>query len=183
MIRSSSPSSVLNVEVKARLADPARARAALRAAGAVCKGTDRQVDTYFRCPRGRLKLREGDIENALIHYHRPDEPGPKPAQVTLYAAPAPARLRELLTRALGVRVTVAKARVIHFLRNVKVHVDDVAGLGTFLEIEAVDADGTIGAARLLAQCRDTMRRLGVRQEDLLRGSYSDMMLGRPPGQP
>jgi adenylate cyclase, class 2 len=60
----------LIVEIKARCSDPEKIRTILRARGARFAGLDHQVDTYFRVSAGRLKLREGKIENALIFYCR-----------------------------------------------------------------------------------------------------------------
>ena len=165
----------LNVEIKARLPRPDKARKILKAAKADFQGTDEQVDTYFRCPRGRLKLREGAMENALIHYDRPDVPGPRESVVTLCPVSGTTRLREVLTRALGVLATVRKKREIYFIENVKFHVDDVAGLGSFVEIEAQDAGGTIGVAKLREQCETYIRQLGIAERDLLDGSYADMI--------
>jgi adenylate cyclase, class 2 len=176
----------LNIEIKARCADLDAARAVLVARGARRQGLDRQRDTYFAAPGGRLKLREGDIELSLIHYDRDDAPGPKASHVTLYhpaAEPgggAPA-LRALLTRALGTRVVVEKAREIWWLDNVKIHLDEVPGLGSFLEVEAIDRDGTLGPARLRAQCEELATALGVRPADLVAESYGDLLSPRAPG--
>ncbi|NDC79066.1 MAG: adenylate cyclase, partial [Chitinophagia bacterium] len=57
---------VLNVEIKARCGDPSGIRKFLLNQGADFIGTDHQRDTYFHVPTGRLKLRRGNIENALI---------------------------------------------------------------------------------------------------------------------
>lgn len=177
----------LNVEIKARCERLDAVRAVLVERGAERVGLDRQVDTYFRAPRGRLKLREGDIELALIHYDRDDVPGPKASHVALHH---PARdekggattLRELLARALGVATVVEKRREIWFLGNVKIHLDEVPGLGYFLEIEAIDRDGEIGPERLRVQCEELMRAFGVTPADLVTASYADLLAG-PPGAP
>jgi len=168
----------LNVEIKARCADPEAVRAALRGRGADFRGLDRQTDTYFRCADGRLKLREGDIENALIHYARVDQAGPKESRVTMCAVGPGGALRPVLERALGVLVTVRKRREIWFVGNVKIHVDEVDGLGSFVEVEAIDEEGTIGKGRLQAQCAEFMALLRARPADLLERSYSDMLLER-----
>ncbi len=170
----------LNVEIKARCADLAAVRAVLVERGARRVGIDHQTDTYFRVPSGRLKLREGTIELALIHYDREDRAGPKASHVTLWSPPRDAgggarELRELLARALGVLIVVEKAREIWFLDNVKIHLDEVPGLGAFVEIEAIDADGTIGRGRLQAQCEECMRLFGVAPDDLVTCSYSDLL--------
>ena len=165
----------LNVEIKARCSRPDEVRRVLRAREADFHGVDHQVDTYFRCPHGRLKLREGSIERSLIHYHRPDHPGPKAAHVRLYHPGPDPGLKEVLTEALGVWVVVAKRREIYFLDNVKFHIDRVEGLGEFVEIEAIDATGTIGRERLRAQCEQYLHLFAIQPGDLVACSYSDML--------
>jgi len=167
--------SVLNVEIKARCRDPDRIRALLAERGAEFRGVDRQVDTYFHCRRGRLKLREGNIERALIHYDRPDSPGPKPAAVTLYRPPADPALKAALAAALGVRAIVEKRREIYFLDNVKFHIDQLDPLGTFVEIEAIDETGDADREHLHRQCREYLDLFGIRPADLVTRSYGDMV--------
>lgn len=167
---------MLNVEIKARCSPLDRVRRVLKEEDARFVGEDDQTDTYFRVRRGRLKLREGTIEEALIHYDRPDEQGPKPSDVLLYTPQPASELKALLKRALGVLVVVEKRREIYFLGNVKVHLDRVKELGTFVEIEAQDADGTLGAEELRAQCEHYMARFGLSSEALVAHSYSDMMV-------
>jgi len=164
----------LNVEIKARCSHTDAVRRILKERDAVFKGMDRQVDTYFRCPNGRLKLREGDIEYALIHYDREDTAGPKKSLVTLYRPERNSTLKKLLTRALGVLVVVEKQREIYFIDNVKFHIDAVQGLGSFVEIEAIDATGEIGEDTLRRQCGMYMDLFGIRMDDLVTLSYSDM---------
>lgn len=163
------------IEIKARARDLDGPRALLEARGARFVGLDHQVDTYFRVADGRLKLREGDIENALIHYRREDVSGPKHSQVSLYASTPGSTLKGILQGALGVDVVVDKHREIYFLDNVKVHLDRVAGLGTFVEIEAIDDDGTRSLETLRAQCEELLRAFGIAEDDLLAVSYSDLL--------
>lgn len=164
------------IEIKARCADPERARRALHDRGARLAGVDHQVDTYYRCAHGRLKLREGNIERALIHYLREDEPGPKRSEVLLYQPHPGDELRQLLERALGVLVVVEKRREIHFAENVKLHVDNVEDLGSFVEIEAIADERHPDRDTLLRQCREFMAVLGIAEEDLITCSYSDLLL-------
>jgi adenylate cyclase class 2 len=166
---------VINVEIKARCADPEQVRAVLRERKARFLGLDHQVDTYFRVPQGRLKLREGNIENALIYYRRPNESGPKTSDVLLY--PSSPGLKEVLVAALGVLVAVEKRREIYYLENVKIHVDQVEGLGGFVEIEAA-GDGSADRGALLGQCRELITAFRIREEDLVADSYSDLLLGK-----
>ena len=174
----------VNVELKARCADPARVRAMLEAAGADFRGTDAQRDVYFAVPDGRLKLRRGTIEQALVFYRRDDEAVAKRSAVTLArleAAPpaALAALEDVLAAALGVRAVVEKRREIRFVDNVKFHLDDVPGQGAFIEIEAIDLDGSRGEAHLRAQCEAWRERLGLSSPDLVASSYADFAAVEP----
>lgn len=139
-------------------------------------GEDHQTDTYFNVPNGRLKLREGNIENALIFYERSNVAGAKQSDVTLYQhQPAPS-LKQILKQSLGVKTIVEKKRRIYFVDNVKLHFDTVTGLGSFVEVEAIDKDGTIGIEKLKEQCRYYENLFQIKQEDFMAESYSDMLL-------
>lgn len=168
----------VNIEIKARSISQDRVREILRSQHADFRGTDHQIDTYFNVPAGRLKLREGNIENYLIHYDREDQEGPKQSNVTLYKPGPESSLKDILTRALGILVVVDKRREIYFIDNVKFHIDVVRDLGTFVEIEAIDQDGTVGRERLREQCNFYMDLLSIRPEDLISFSYSDLLLKR-----
>jgi predicted adenylyl cyclase CyaB len=166
----------LNVEIKARCAEQDRVRAVLRSSGAHFKGTDRQVDTYFKVATGRLKLREGLIENFLVFYEREDREGPKESRVILFESEPGSALKEILVRSLGVLVIVDKTREIYFIDNVKFHIDLVQRLGAFVEIEAIDADGTIGKSTLRDQCERYLKLLDIDERNLVTSSYSDLLL-------
>jgi adenylate cyclase class 2 len=168
---------LINVEIKARCPNPDAVRQALRARSARFTGTDRQIDTYFHVAEGRLKLRQGNIENALIAYHRPDQAGPKQSDVVLAPITAGDQLRAVLSQALGVLVTVDKQREIYYIDNVKFHVDQVTDLGSFVEIEACGPpDGD--RERLRRQCAEYMALFGIRDADLVEVSYSDLLLAK-----
>lgn len=169
---------ITNVEIKARCANQEAIRSYLKEHAADFKGSDHQVDTYFNVPNGRLKLREGEIENNLIHYERPDGEGPKQSRITLYSPQPKSSLKDVLTNALGVMVVVDKVREIYYIENVKFHVDTVEGLGTFMEIEAIDSDGSIGKDKLNEQCRHYLSEMDIKEQDLVSGSYSDLLLSK-----
>ncbi len=167
----------LNVEIKARTESPSRLREILLNNSAKYIDTDLQTDTYFHTVRGRLKLRASRTENNLIYYERADAtPGPRKSEVNMIAVPDPAALRGILVAALGLRVEVVKTREILKIENVRFHLDVVRGLGNFIEIEAVDYDGTLGPAILHQQCQRYMDLLEIRPADLIGESYSDMLL-------
>ena len=167
-----------NVEIKARSNNAHGVREYLRGAEADSKGTDHQIDTYYKTDRGRLKLRKGNIENNLIFYERSDQSGPKQSKITFSSVEADSQIDGVLAEALGVFAVVDKKREIYFIDNVKFHIDTVEGLGNFIEIEAIDYDGTLGPEKLQQQCEYYMRELGIKHGDLLTNSYSDMIIGR-----
>ena len=166
----------VNVEIKARCSYHNALRTILKSKNASFRGTDHQVDTYFNVPFGRLKLREGTIENCLIYYGRENKPGPKESRVILLETEPPSPLKEILARALGVMVVVDKQREIYFHDNVKFHLDTVKSLGKFVEIEAIDTDGTIGKEKLLELCQYFVLLFKIPHNDLVSGSYSDLLL-------
>jgi len=167
--------SFLNVEIKARLNDPEHARELLVKFDAEYKGLDHQIDTYFHVPNGRLKLREGNIENNLIFYHRNNQTSPKESNYILYRTEQNSILKEILTCSLGVMKIVDKKREIYYIGNVKFHIDFVEGLGNYFEIEAIDQTGDIGHDKLLEQCNYYLKLMEIDENDLLGGSYSDMV--------
>ena len=164
-----------NIELKARLADPRAARQTAEALATKRLGVQEQVDTYFPCPHGRLKLRQIDgLSSQLVWYARPDRQGPKASDYRLVPVSNPETLKAALTAALGVQCVVRKRREIFLYHNVRIHLDEVAGLGSFLEFEAVlgpEVDDTAGRA----QVDELVARFGIGQADLLSGSYSDMI--------
>ncbi len=165
----------LNVEIKARCENPEKVRKILTDLHADFRGVDEQTDTYFHCGNGRLKLRQGNIENNLIHYLRADSAAPKASEVTLLAVQDGDGLREILSKAYGVKIVVKKRREIYFIENVKFHIDELEELGSFVEIEAIDSDGNRTEKELREQCTKYLQAFGIQKKDLIKSSYSDMI--------
>lgn len=164
-----------NIELKSRLLDLAAARQVARGLEAVETGTLRQTDTYFLCVHGRLKLRETDGHAPqLVWYRRPDQPRPKGSDYHLVAVADPAALKAALCGALGLRGVVQKTRELFLLDNVRIHLDQVDGLGAFLEFEAV-LDETHDEAHGHQQLDRLSHAFGLRPHDLLAQSYSDLL--------
>jgi predicted adenylyl cyclase CyaB len=164
-----------NLELKAKDRDRARSLEICRELGAEDHGTLNQRDTYFEVPRGRLKLREEPHAVAtLIAYERPDLVGNKESRYRLIEVPDPAELRAALESVLGIKVVVAKSRRLFIHEGVRIHLDRVEGLGDFIEFEGVAIDGE-DPARFTALLDDLRGSLGIRDEDLLRESYSDLL--------
>jgi len=157
--------SILNIEFKASTNKLAELEALLQQHSPLFIGEDHQIDTYFNIPGGRLKLREGNIENALIHYERENTAGAKASHVLLYQHQPDKALKDILVKTLGIKAVVDKRRRIYFINNVKFHFDTVDGLGTFVEVEAIDKDGTIGKKKLKAQCDEYATLLHLKAAD------------------
>ncbi|PHI20555.1 adenylate cyclase [Lewinellaceae bacterium SD302] len=167
----------LLVEIKARCTKNDEIRKLLKERNARFIGTDHQIDTYYKVPDGRLKLREGKIENSLIFYRRENQAGPKDSHVTLSKMQEmPEGLNEVLTAALTRLVTVDKLREIYFIDNVKFHLDTVKELGNFVEIEAIGDPDKDRREDLLKQCEHYLQLFSITDEDLVECSYSDLLL-------
>ena len=166
----------INIEIKASCADPGAVEQFLGSRAARFAGLDHQTDTYFRVAHGRLKLRQGNIENNLIWYQRPDQDGPKQSDFRLVPVPDPELLKQVLADSCGILVEVRKHRQIWYIDHVKFHIDEVPGLGNFVEIEAFNEDGRIGIAQLRSDVDRYLAELGIQPGHLLSRSYSDMIL-------
>jgi adenylate cyclase, class 2 len=166
----------LNVEIKARCSNAERVRNYLLTNNADFKGTDFQTDTYFNVKNGRLKLREGNIENNLIYYERENQAGPKSSSFILTKIPDTDKLKESLASADGIKVVVKKKREIYYIKNVKFHIDEVDGLGDFVEIEAGNIDVDLSKDELQQQCEFYMQQFDIEEKNLIEVSYSDMLM-------
>lgn len=167
---------ILNFEFKARTKNLTELEEKLLQLNPQFIGEDHQIDTYFNVSQGRLKLREGNIENSLIHYERENTADAKSSIILLYQHQPSQSLKEILIKTLGVKVVVDKLRKIYFIENVKFHFDKLEGLGTFVEVEAIDKDGSIGIEELQKQCRKYAKFFEIKDSDYVSESYSDLIL-------
>jgi adenylate cyclase class 2 len=164
-----------NVELKARDRDPEATLAAALAHGAVDQGVLTQIDTYFAAREGRLKLREEGGAGTLIAYARADEAMARISAYHLVAVPDPAALKSALDDALGTVVVVEKFRRLLLWQDVRIHLDAVEGLGTWLELEAVaSADSDLAEEhRKVAELRAVLK---IDDEDVVATGYAAMLL-------
>jgi predicted adenylyl cyclase CyaB len=166
---------LLNIEMKARCSGPQKIHSLLEEFNAEFKGTDHQIDTYFKVKEGRLKLRKGTIEKSLIYYQRSNTKEPKKSDINLVPFDETGEIKELLLNALDILVVVDKKRSIYFIDNVKFHIDKVKDLGNFVEIEAIDKDNSRTEEELRSQCDYYMQEFGITKDSLLARSYADLM--------
>ena len=165
-----------NLELKVPFIFTPEARDTLLAIGARPIGVLEQRDTYFIVPHGRLKLREtaGD-EATLIAYTRPDHADTRASDYLVVPVLDAALLLAALSRATGLRGIVSKRRDLWLWKNVRVHLDTVEALGTFLEFEAVISDDVDEqeSQRRLETLRDALK---IDPGSAIAGSYSDLLL-------
>jgi homotetrameric cytidine deaminase len=172
-----------NVELKARDPDPARSLERALALGAEDKGEILQRDTYFARAHGRLKLREQEtggspLWDELIEYSRADSTDARTSSYRRVPVADAEPLREALDAAYGTLVAVTKRRRLLLWKGVRIHLDDVEGLGSYLELEGVaERDSDLTAER--AKVERLRQELGIEDENLIATSYSDLLLGAP----
>ena len=164
-----------NIEIKARVQNFESLRVtAEQLSDSPCQVIP-QVDTFFNCPDGRLKLRElGPDRGQLIYYQRQDTSGPKHSEYKIFETGNPAGLKAILSEAFGVRGVVTKQRYLYLAGQTRIHLDDVQGLGRFMELEVVLAPGQTDAEGQ-AIARELMEKLGIAEKDLINTAYMDML--------
>jgi adenylate cyclase class IV len=166
----------LNLELKARDPDPERSLRVCRDLGAEEKGILFQRDTYFEVPRGRLKLRrEGEAVAHLIAYERANAPRRRESRYRIVTISDPQGLEGALASVLGIAAVVTKTRRLFLFDGVRIHLDLVDGLGSFVELEAVAGQGDRDLPRFEALLSDLQLSFGVGDADLIGESYCDLV--------
>ena len=164
-----------NIEIKARVHDfQALKHKAEQLSDTPCQVIP-QEDTFFNCSNGRLKLRVLTPQHGqLVYYHRQDVTGPKHSEYQIFETDNPAGLKVILAEAYGVRGVVSKVRYLYMVGQTRIHLDDVAGLGKFMELEVVlQPDQTDEEGQAIAE--ELMKKLGVLEGDLIDSAYMDLM--------
>ncbi len=164
-----------NIEIKARIRDFAELQSRAESFSDAPVQVILQEDIFFHTRRGRLKLRQlAPDRGELIYYTRPDQEGPKRSEYHIFPTSDPANLKRVLALAYGIRGVVRKTRYLYLVGQTRVHLDDVEGLGQFLELEVVMREGQSDAEGQ-AIAEELMARLGVERSDLLEGAYMDLL--------
>jgi adenylate cyclase class IV len=167
-----------NIELKAVDIDPVSSLETCRVLGAQDQGVLWQRDTYFNAQAGGLKLREQDPgQPHLIQFERADEPQQRESRYRIINIDDPETLLAALTTAIGVTVTVTKRRHLFLWRNVRIHLDEVEQLGSFIELEAVaDASSDLRVEHeLVRELRDAF---SITEDRLLATGYAKQLVRR-----
>ncbi len=165
----------VNIEIKARVNDFAGLqRKAEQLSDTPCQVIP-QEDTFFNCPVGRIKLRElGPQHGQLVYYLRQDISGPKHSDYKIFTTDDPADLKLILAQAYGIRGVISKVRYLYMVGQTRIHLDDVKGLGKFMELEVVLLHGQTDAEGQ-AIAEDLMDKLGIQECDLIEAAYIDLL--------
>ena len=164
-----------NIEVKASARNFAEIRKRAEALSNVPVVVIQQEDIFFNTERGRLKLRIlAPDRGEIIYYERPDQDGPKRSDYQIAETSDPENLKRVLEMAYGIRGIVKKTRYLYMIGQTRIHLDDVQGLGQFMELEVVMSDGQSDVeGQTIAE--DLMQKLGIQKEDLVKGAYIDLI--------
>jgi adenylate cyclase class 2 len=167
-----------NIELKASYPDLDAARRIAEEVGATLHTWERQRDTYFRCESGRLKIRQRWTEHGecseMIGYHRGDAERPRASDYSVVPVPDGEAMRGLLAVALGVAVQVDKRRTVYLYENVRIHLDDVDNLGTFIEFEAV-LDGSCSEEQAHEKLKQLIEAFRISGDRIVPVSYCDLL--------
>jgi adenylate cyclase, class 2 len=168
-----------NIEIKACLRNPQTARSIASNLTGKEKGDIlRQIDTFYNVPTGRLKLREEEADGIntafLISYIRPDENSPKTSCYEIVKIADPEDFKRVMAHVPGIRLRVVKVRELYLYKNARIHIDDVEGLGDFIEFEVVLNDQlTEDEGRIFAE--QLIEMFGLIESDMISNAYADMI--------
>ena len=164
-----------NVEIKAKVNDMDRQRSLLEALSRARPQVVCQEDTFFNCSAGRLKLRTFPTgPGELIQYQREDRYEPAESEYVRYLTDDPDTLKQALSKALGIRAVVRKSRSVYLVEQARIHLDEVEGLGVFIELEVElrpEESEEIG----IEVARELMEKLEISGEDLVKSAYVDLL--------
>ena len=166
-----------NIEIKARISDYKKVKRLVEKLCPVPTQTEKQEDTFFNTPKGRLKLRESNGKSALIYYDRKDSLGPSQSDIAISFTENPDTLKSVLSKSLGIRGVVNKERILYKYTQTRIHLDYVKGLGKFIELEVVLKPGqTLKDGETIAN--KLMVEFDIQKNDLIDVAYIDLIEGK-----
>lgn len=166
-----------NIEIKAKIEDPEGIISKLEQTDKHVSAVIKQHDIFFHSATGRLKLRKfQDGSGELIQYERQNAITPQLStyeKVSLNSGDC-LLMDNILTKSNGRIGVVNKTRRLYLIGQTRVHIDNVEGLGDFLELEVVlkeEEDVQIGEDI----AKDLMITLGIKEKDLIANAYIDLL--------
>ena len=166
-----------NVEIKARIRDFSKTQTLVESLNQKPIIVEKQIDTFFKTLKGRLKLRETANKSALIYYDRIDSHEPSESDIAISFIDNPDTLKSILSKSLGIRGVVKKERILYKYNQTRIHLDDVQGLGKFIELEVVlNNNQSVKEGKLIAD--ELMSVLNIDKSDLISVAYIDLIEGK-----
>ena len=164
-----------NVEIKAKITDLEALKQQVARISDSPAELIIQEDVFFHGSRGRLKLRIfSDSRGELIYYERADQAGPKRSLYFISGTAEPRKLAVVLKAAMGIRGVVRKKRWLYWVNSTRIHLDDVDGLGSFVELEVMLSTGQ-RTEEGEAIAGGLMATLGIDDSELIEGAYIDLL--------
>jgi len=163
-----------NLEIKAKVNSLEKIESLFKQLGAKKIETVRQIDTYFKVPKGRLKLRKfSQAESKLIFYERAENSNQRWSNYYTFPITEPDNFVNFLRKALPIKIIVDKKRSIYYYKNARIHLDEVVRLGKFVEIEVEVTNGDNQAKGLM---NELLAKLKIPPQNFIKKSYSDLLL-------
>lgn len=169
---------IKNIEIKAKIHNYDRVKRLVEELCPIPIQTEQQEDTFFNTPKGRLKLRETIGESAIMYYDRPNSHGPKQSDIALSFTNNPDTLKSVLSKSIGIRGVVKKRRILYKYAQTHIHLDDVEGLGKFIELEVVLMENK-SAEDGNKIVQDLMEKFDIQNSDLIDVAYIDLIETTP----
>ena len=163
-----------NIEIKAKIRDYEKVQKLVEKLCSDPVHTEQQEDTFFITTKGRLKLRESNDKSALIYYDRKDSLEPSQSDIAISFTENPDTLKSVLAKSNGIRGIVKKKRTLYKYGQTRIHLDDVRGLGKFIELEVVlRSDQTSKDGESIAN--KLMDKFNIHKNDLIDVAYIDLI--------
>ena len=163
-----------NIEIKARISDYEKVKRLVEDLCPTPIKTEQQEDTFFNSTKGRLKLRETNDESTIMYYDRQNSFEPKQSDIALSFTENPDTLKFVISKSNGIRGIVKKKRILYKCGQTRIHLDNVEGLGKFIELEVVLKEKQT-AQDGEAIANDLMNKFGINTTDLIDVAYIDLI--------
>lgn len=164
------------LEFKAKARNPTMLRQRIMGLAGVKLQNVRQEDIFFPCLTGRLKLRIlGSDQGQLSHYRRADIAGTKISDCQIVITDRPHELCAVLVAAHGQRGRVIKDRLIARISGAQIHLDQVDGLGDFVEIEIPRSETPQEVQMAAGLMESLIGYLEIASDDMIAVAYIDLL--------
>ena len=163
-----------NLEIKVKLPSYKEVKAILVKNKILMEELLIQKDIYYKVNKGLLKLRLENDKQTLIFYDRNEKSKKRWSDYHLLEIDK-TDASKYLKRFLDVLTIVNKKRELYLYKDTRIHLDNVKGLGCFLELETRVINGLADAEKRFSFMMDLLR---LRDKKEIRASYKDLLLAK-----